>query len=316
MNKTLTIAVVLAIASISLSGCWKSPAGPSIPTKTPTAYAVITATATFTATTVSDDQNDAYEPDNNTASETLIGTNGISQHHNMFDATDDYFKFNVTAGSVYQIRAVASTPGAYFDDFFLWDGNSSYELFSQSQDNATCVMTVYPSSTGVFHFRASRNNNYGPGKGYDIAVIKLPDTIPVSFNTAVDNQSLTFSFSGDGTWYGQGNIYKVGGGAVQSPHLTITQSASFSTQVTGPCTVSFKWKVSSESDKGFGAVDAIGFKVDGVYTASFGGEVDWADYSHSVTGAGVHTLSWNYSKDGTQTSGYDAGWVDDIQITH
>jgi hypothetical protein len=315
MKKTIIITAVFAVVLLSFPGCGHSPYGSPDPAKTPTANAVISATATFTATTTADNENDAYEPDNNPNSATAIATNGASQHHNMFDGTDDYFKFSVTAGAVYQIKAAASTPGAYFDDFFLWDGNNSYELYSQSQDNATCVMTIYPASSGIFQFRASRNNNNGPDKGYDITVTRLPDVIPVNFNTAVDNHSLTFSFSGDGIWYGQGNIYSVGNGAAQSPHLSYSQSAAFSTQVIGPCTVNFKWKVSSESDKGFDDVDAIFFQVDGISVASYSGEADWTDYSYTITGAGVHALSWIYSKSGTQTAGYDAGWVDNIQIT-
>jgi hypothetical protein len=177
-------------------------------------------------------------------------------------------------------------------------------------------MTVYPAASGIFYFRASRNNNNGPNKGYDITVTKLPDIIPLDFNTAVDNNSLTFIFSGDGNWYGQGIIYSLSNGAAQSPHLTNTQSAAFSTQVTGPCTVSFKWKVSSETDKGFSAVDTIGFQIDGSTIAAYFGESDWADYSYSITIPGAHTLTWFYAKDGTQTAGYDAGWVDDIQITY
>jgi hypothetical protein len=304
MKKIMIIAAILTIVLLSFPSCRYSPAEPADPTPT------------CAATVTSDNENDAYEPDNNSGSATSISASGISQHHNMFDGTDDYFQFCVTAGAVYRIRAVATTAGASFNDFFLWDGVSSYELYSQSQDNATCVMTIYPDTSGVFHFFASRNNNNGPDKGYDITVTRLLDVIPVNFNTAVDNQALTFSFSGDAVWYGQGNIYSVAGGAAQSPHLTITQSAAFETQVTGPCTVSFRWKVSSETDKGFSAVDALSFKVDGSYIASIYGEADWAGYSLNITGSGVHTLSWDYSKDGTQTAGYDAAWVDDIQVTY
>jgi hypothetical protein len=300
MKKIFSISAILIVSMlITFPACWKTPTGPTpIPT----------------ATVDADNSNDFYEPDNTTGTAAVIVSGAAAQHHNMFDGTDDYYKFCASAGSAYQIRAIASASCTYFGDFSLWDGVNDYELFAQSQDNRTCVMTIHPAASGDFHFRSSRNNSNGPAKGYDISVVKLPSS-PVDFNTSVDNQSLTFTFSGSADWYGQGDIYSVNSGAAQSPYLKNTQTAAFSTTVTGPCTVTFKWKVSCEYEQLFGPSDNLGFIIDGVYMARIYGEPDWADYSYTITGAGAHTLSWEYFKDGNQTLGYDAGWVDDIKIT-
>ena len=77
------------------------------------------------------------------------------------------------------------------------------------------------------------------------------------------------------------------------------------TTVTGPGSLSFWWKVSSES--GF---DYLEFYINGVLQAGhISGDVDWQQKSFDF-GAGVQTLRWRYSKDGSTSSGQDRGWVD------
>jgi uncharacterized repeat protein (TIGR02543 family) len=88
--------------------------------------------------------------------------------------------------------------------------------------------------------------------------------------------------------------------------------AAFETVVSGGGTVSFWWRVSSESN-----ADYLKFKVDGAeITAISGTKAPWAQVTHRVDGAGVsHTLRWEYVKNGSLASSTDAGWVDDIVWT-
>ena len=79
--------------------------------------------------------------------------------------------------------------------------------------------------------------------------------------------------------------------------------------VTGPCTVSFYAKISSEGnyDKGY-------FLIDGTEKLNISGEQDWTEYSYELA-AGTHTLIWRYEKDFSGQVGYDLFYVDDITIT-
>ena len=80
-------------------------------------------------------------------------------------------------------------------------------------------------------------------------------------------------------------------------------------QVTGPCTVSFMAKVSSESgwDKG-------SFRIDDTEKFNISGTQDWTSYSYELT-EGTHTLVWRYYKDSSGASGSDLFYVDDIVVS-
>ncbi len=85
--------------------------------------------------------------------------------------------------------------------------------------------------------------------------------------------------------------------------------AAIDTVVSGSGSVSFWWRVSSESD-----ADYLKFIVDGIQIASISGTKGaWTQVSNRVEGAGVnHTLRWEYDKNGSLASSIDSGWVDDI----
>jgi subtilisin family serine protease len=78
-------------------------------------------------------------------------------------------------------------------------------------------------------------------------------------------------------------------------------------------TVTFDWTVSSEAN-----FDFIRFYVDGQQVASLSGCAAWStscwrSISYSLS-AGMHTLKWTYTKDGSVVSGSDAGWIDNAQL--
>ena len=74
--------------------------------------------------------------------------------------------------------------------------------------------------------------------------------------------------------------------------------------VSGPGTVRFSWKVSSEQN-----CDYLQFSTDGQLLSSISGTQNWNQVSFSVTGSGTHRLRWRYVKDSSVSSGSDCGWV-------
>ncbi|MFZ2640512.1 MAG: dockerin type I domain-containing protein, partial [Verrucomicrobiia bacterium] len=76
------------------------------------------------------------------------------------------------------------------------------------------------------------------------------------------------------------------------------------TTVTGPGTLSFQWKVSSEVD-----ADFLTFSIDGVdQPGRLSGEVDWQTLTFSIP-SGTHRLTWTYAKNRANAAGVDAGWL-------
>ncbi len=85
-----------------------------------------------------------------------------------------------------------------------------------------------------------------------------------------------------------------------------TSSVFVTLDITSGGTISFYYKVSSES-----GWDYLEFFIDGSRKDRWSGEVGWTEASYSVT-SGTHTFKWQYMKDGSQSNGGDCGWVDYI----
>jgi hypothetical protein len=130
----------------------------------------------------------------------------------------------------------------------------------------------------------------------------------VSLEMAAASIPLPVQTYGDAAWFGQTVTHHDGQGAARSGFISHNQSSTMETTVTGPGTVSYWWKVSSEYS------DPLVFLVDGVYQSHISGEVDWTNCTFRVPW-GVHALSWRYSKDYSINTGSDAGWVDQITYT-
>ena len=114
---------------------------------------------------------------------------------------------------------------------------------------------------------------------------------------------------GDGTWFKQAAVTHDGIDAAQSGPITHNELCGMEMTVTGPATMSFQWKVSSEP-----GYDYLVLVVDGVIGAFTSGEQDWAQVTLSV-GAGTHNVDFDYLKDDIISTGSDAGWVDQLTIT-
>jgi len=95
--------------------------------------------------------------------------------------------------------------------------------------------------------------------------------------------------------------------SLKSGAIADGQRADIETTVTtGEGTMSFARRVSSEA--GF---DFLRFYIDGVEIAWWSGEVAWEEVSFAVS-AGAHVFRWSYQKDGSDSRGMDAAWVDSV----
>ena len=128
-----------------------------------------------------------------------------------------------------------------------------------------------------------------------------------SLSVALDNSDLLFTSGGDADWFGQSEVSHSGGSAAQSGSIGDNQSSSLTTTVTGAGTLTFWWKVSSESN-----YDKLSVSLDGTGQATISGEQGWRQTTITVTGDGEHTIVWKYSKDVSVSNGSDCGWVDQV----
>ena len=143
---------------------------------------------------------------------------------------------------------------------------------------------------------------------FDVGLSGMIAPDPVDLPEAVDQPGAIVSSGGTTPWFGQTLITHDGLDAAQSGAITHSQNSWMETTVTGPDNISFYWKVDSEA-----SFDFLRFYDNGVQQQAIDGNVDWVQVNYAVP-AGSHTLRWEYTKDGSVSSGADAGWVDQLVL--
>ena len=131
----------------------------------------------------------------------------------------------------------------------------------------------------------------------------------VSLAEALDIPGWGWTTIGTPPWAGQPIVSFDGKSAARSGTIGHGQAGSMQATTSGPGTVSFWWKVSSETNN-----DALIFYVNGTERARISGEVDWQWRTFDLP-AGSQVLKWTYSKNGSVSSGQDRGWVDQVQFS-
>ena len=127
----------------------------------------------------------------------------------------------------------------------------------------------------------------------------------ISLGEAMSATQLLWTTGGTATWFVMSGTVYEGSWAVSSGLISHNQTSWLETTVTGTGMLTYYWKVSSES-----GYDFLRFYIDGVEQAGkISGETGWAQKTFPV-GGGPHALRWNYTKDGSASSGSDCGWVD------
>jgi hypothetical protein len=131
-----------------------------------------------------------------------------------------------------------------------------------------------------------------------------------SLAVALDTTNLVWTTGGTSNWEGQTTNTHDAVDAAQSGPLPDRQTNWIATVVTGPGTVTFWWRVSSEP-----GWDYLRFYIGGQFKAETSGvDAPWQQQSYPVP-TGSQTLRWAYEKDVLGWQGMDAGWVDQVTFT-
>lgn len=216
------------------------------------------------------------------------------------------------SGPYYQVAASSTAPSAPIT-FGVADQLPQGLVINPSTGDVTGL----PASLGSFQVTFTATNQYGTGTQLVNLTIGAT-TLPIALDTNTSFSIGAWSTGGDGNsanWFGQTIVTEDGVDAAQSGPIANSESAWLQTDVTGPGTLTFWWKVSSES-----GYDYLRFFLDGVEqlsTPGISGEVGWEQHTVQITGAfdATHTLRWQYAKDGSVIRGDDAGRLDQVVFT-
>lgn len=133
-------------------------------------------------------------------------------------------------------------------------------------------------------------------------------TVAEGLAEVIDAPAQIVASAGDLSWAPQWTYAHDGDDAARSGPIGNLQSSVMTTEVVGPCKVTFYWGVSSEKD-----YDYLRFSINDIEQAAISGEVGWTRRAFLLP-AGVHNLKWAYSKDDFTASGLDSGFVDQLEI--
>ena len=165
---------------------------------------------------------------------------------------------------------------------------------------------------GATHILVFTKNEYGEMTTGVYAPIDQ-DPNP-ALEQALDNLSLTWTTGGDASW----DVSSDSSLFTESPNLLGAMSGNIAhnqqswleTTVSGSGTLTFFWKVTSED-----GYDLLAFYIDGVLQQEISGNTSWEQKSYAIQSEGVHTLKWSYSKDDSNSTGDDRGYLDNVQYS-
>ena len=174
---------------------------------------------------------------------------------------------------------------------------------------APTELTVIDSTINAYGATLTWNAIYSDS--YNVMVIPYEVVIETMVNTGFEDNEIPSAFTNSTSY----PWTVTEGGANGSSYCAIpgnigvnSSSSDLTFVVTGPASVSFNAKVSSESNWDYGR-----FLVDGSQRMQISGTQDWTAYSYELT-EGEHTLVWRYYKDSSGASGNDLFYVDDIIV--
>ncbi|MEW6557182.1 MAG: carboxypeptidase regulatory-like domain-containing protein [Elusimicrobiota bacterium] len=216
---------------------------------------------------------------------------------------------------VYIKKSGTDITGSPFTMTQVDSGDTTYsdgKLYSYSTTLSTGTdYTYYFEAYDVWDTSATGT----PTSSVDAPDVTIPGAdVSVNLGEALDNTALTWTTGGSANWFGQSTTYYYDNDAVESGKITHNQTTYIQTSVTGPGTLTFYWKVSSQAYDWWGGGDLLTFYIDDVEKTYISGAVDWTQLSYSIS-SGYHTLKWAYSKNSETNSGADCGWLDKLEWT-
>ncbi len=205
---------------------------------------------------------------------------------------------------------------AYKDVYFRQALEATNAPSVYTSDNLPGGLTLH-GATGLIYGSIAVIGTYPVTLHATNSIGTTTETITINIGTvaeglaaALDAPAQSIATSGDVSWTPQWLYAHDGSDAARSGTIDDMQQSVMTTQVAGPCKVTFYWGISSEAD-----YDFMHFFIDNIEQDAISGEVGWTRKSFIIP-TGLHTLKWTYSKDEFTRSGLDSGLVDQFEIHH
>ncbi len=178
-------------------------------------------------------------------------------------------------------------------------GESFSNVFNITVDESAPVGTM-----AEFEFE------FGTVQFETITNISLPLGLVIEDFESGNLTNYNWVLDGDANWTASNTGAHAGTYCAKSGDIDNNETTSMQVtlnNVPAGQTMSFWYKASSES-----GWDFLTFYVNGQMVEEWSGNVAWTEKIYTFTTAGDYTIKFEYSKDYSETSGQDCGWIDDI----
>ena len=186
---------------------------------------------------------------------------------------------------------------------YQWKQGSTILTNGTSRD-----LLILPVPATNTSYTCTISNGLGSITTNSATVFVTPTATADSLANALESSVLGFGTQPTLGWSRQTTVTHDGVDALKSGAIGNGASSVLQTCVTGPATVKFWWKVSSEE-----GYDYLDLNQDGANRQYLTGEQDWQE-TETYVYSGSHIVEWKYSKDSTGVDGTDAGYVDGITL--
>ena len=232
-----------------------------------------------------------------------------AQSGSISDDQESWMQTTVSgAGMVSFYWKVSSESGYDYLEFYI-DGMLQGRI-SGSADWHQMKYAIPASGLHTLEWRYVKDHSTSEGDDCG-RVDKVEWTTGPPYNSLLSkamDTTLSFTAGGSADWLSQTTTFYYDEDAAQSGDISDGQESWMQTMVSGTGTVSFYWKVSSESH-----FDYLEFYIDGVLQDRISGSADWHQMTYTITDSGLHTLEWRYVKDYSISEKDDCGWVDKLE---
>lgn len=188
--------------------------------------------------------------------------------------------------------------------FYYWDG-TKWTPFTGGTSHWTKVGNdIYNNNTANVGVGTTT-----PTTKFHVENIGAPGSL---LNQDFETNAITpLTTGGSANWATQTVVKYAGTYAAKSGTIADSQTTQMSHTIVVPAggaSLSFYYNVSSET-----GYDYLRFYIDGIQQNQWSGAIGWTQQTY-ILAAGSRTLRWEYSKDGSSSSGTDAAYIDNITI--
>lgn len=211
------------------------------------------------------------------------------------------------------------------DTEFSIDNNQCAQQVLSVSESCTVEVQFTSSTVGEKEMTLSFSTTDNDTPTVTVSVTGEGLHITELLDVALDDEYLDWWSGGDLAWTEVSDAAATGGSAASSGPVGDEKNSVLLTQLSGPGTLSFRWKVSSDDD------DLLVFSINGLQEDAIDGDVDeWTTVSKEL-GDGAHSLTWDFRQDEAEDgsvdvrgirrdeaeggAGMDAGFLDAVVFT-